>query len=218
MNKWRLVLGWGLGSLTLLNALNALYALLSLTQGVGVYQPMLVGRIIGQINATTYFLVTTGMTIGFLGLTMLFAFPPSSVVAHLGNTIPTLNCLLPDAPDIEALQTVQINVLDQIQSSEEMTAERLDNLTTHFQTYHQEILAFLERQEDTTRILLATIPQKTDAHFNELKQLITERRENDVVKNKPTVIRSKMPKRSVSRNQVRTKKSSGIKVTWRRGL
>jgi hypothetical protein len=87
-----------------------------------------------------------------------------------------------------------------------------------FQMYHKEVTAFMERQEDNARVLLATIPQKNDARFNELEQLITERRENIVVKKEPTVIRRKVPKRSVSRKRVRTKKSSGFKVTWRRGL
>ncbi len=75
-----------------------------------------------------------------------------------------------------------------------------------FQTYHKEIVAFMEHQEDNARVILATIPQKTDVRFNELEQLITERRENVVLKKEPTVIRKKTPKRLVSRNRVRIKK------------
>jgi hypothetical protein len=76
----------------------------------------------------------------------------------------------------------------------------------------------MERQEDNARKILATLPQKTDARFNELEQLMTERRESVVLKKEPAIIRRKVPKRSVSRNRVRAKKSSGFKVTWRRGI
>ena len=158
------------------------------------------------------------MTVGLLGLTTFFIFPPTVLVERISNSTSKLNNILPDYPEIEALQTVQMNVLDQIQSSEETNADRLDNLTMQFQMYHKEVTAFMERQEDNARVLLATIPQKNDARFNELEQLITERRENIVVKKEPTVIRRKVLKRSASRKRVRAKKSSGFKVTWRRGL
>jgi hypothetical protein len=218
VNKWRLLLGLGLGCLTFLSALNVIYAILKGTQGAAIYKPYLIGEFIGEVNAVDYFWGTFTLTIGLLGLTTIFAFPPTMLVDHILNTAPKLHTILPDYPEIEALQTVQMNVLDQIQSSEETNAERLDNLTMQFQMYHKEVMAFMERQEDNARVLLATIPQKTDARFNELEQLIMERRENVVLKNEPTVIRKKVPKRSVSRNRVRTKKSSGFKVTWRRGL
>lgn len=218
MNTWRLLLGLGLGCLTFSSALNVIYAILKSTQGTGIYKPYLIGEFIGQVNPVDYFWWTFAMTLGLLGLTTIFAFPPTLLVDRILNTTPKLHNILPDYPEIEALQTAQMNVLDQIQSNEELNAERLNNLTMQFQTYHKEIVAFMERQEDNARVILATIPQKTDARFNELEQLITERRENVVLKKEPTVIRKKAPKRPVSRNRVRTKKSSGFKVTWRRGL
>lgn len=211
-------MGWGLGSLTFLSALNVMYALIHATRGTGIYQPFLFGQIIGSVNASEYFFGTAILTVGLLGLTAFFAFPPTMLVERISNSTSKLNNILPDYPEIEALQTVQMNVLDQIQSSEETNADRLDNLTMQFQMYHKEVTAFMERQEDNARVLLATIPQKNDARFNELEQLITERRENVVVKKEPTVIRRKVLKRSESRKRVRAKKSSGFKVTWRRGL
>ena len=216
MNKWRLLLGWGLGSFTFLSALNAIYALLSVTHGVGVYSPYLVGRIIGSIQAVDYFLLTTFMTVGLFGLTAFFAFPPTSVVERLSNT--KLQCILPDFSEIEALQTVQMNVLDQIQVSEQTNTERIESLAVQFQMYQKEITTFMERQEDNARVILATLPQKTDTRFNELEQLISDRRESVVVKKEPAIIRRKVPKRAVSRKRVRAKKSSGFKVTWRRGI
>ena len=216
MNKWRLLLGWGLGSFTFLSAINAIYALLSVTHGVGVYSPYLVGRFIGNIQAVDYFLLTTFMTVGLLGLTAFFTFPPTPLVERLTNT--KLQCILPDFSEIEALQTVQMNVLDQIQVSERTNAEHIESLAVQFQMYQKEITAFMERQEDTARKILATLPQKNDSRFNELEQLITERREGVVLKKEPAIIRRKVPKRSVSRKRVRAKKSSGFKVTWRRGI
>jgi hypothetical protein len=218
VNKWRLLIGLGLGSLAFLSALNVVYAVLKGTQGSGIYKPYLAGELIGQVNAIDYFWGTFIMTIGLLGLTAFFAFPPTMLVERIVNTAPKLQNILPDYPEIEALQTVQMNVLDQIQASEQTSAERIDSLTLQFQMYQKEITMFMERQEDNARVLLATIPQKNNTGFNELEQLMTERRESVVVKKEPTIIRRKVPKQSVPRRRVRAKKSSGFKVSWRRGL
>jgi hypothetical protein len=218
VNKWRLLLGLGLGSLAFLSALNVVYALLKGTQGAGIYQPYLIGELIGQVNAIDYFWGTFIMTIGLCGLAAFYAFPPTMLVERILNTAPKLQNILPDYPEIEALQTVQMNVLDQIQANEQTNAERIESLTLQFQIYHKEITTFMERQEDNARTLLATIPQKNDSSFNELEQLMTERRESVVIKKKPTIIRRKAPKRSVPQRRIRAKKSSGLKVSWRRGL
>lgn len=159
VSLWAKSMGvWMLGFLTFLAGLNALNAVVrwALDGRDLVFEPYLLGGLIGEMQVATYFWVSLIAMFFFLGLTAIIAYgrpPPDPVI--LSRIVGVEEEL---ATNRSMLESTQIGLYQRLEDNERAREELFNKVNGNLRNVRKETLGALEKQEEEIRKVREDLP------------------------------------------------------------